>query len=100
MLNIKSDLEVVTRKQQARGTHSRTMNTQTSAQTALQVTRTVPTSHVTNQISIPEAYHLIDLEIYGSWTFRMKNILLRDGLYDFCINTPSNPMPNPERKGR
>jgi hypothetical protein len=100
MSDIESDSEVITREQDARGSNSHTMNTQTSAQTPPQVTKTVPTSHVTNHTSIPKAYHLVGLENYGSWAFRMKNILQRDGLYDFCINTHNNPMPDPERKWR
>jgi hypothetical protein len=57
-------------------------------------------SHVSNQTTIPEAYHLTGIDNYGSWAFRMKNILQRDGLYDFCITPPNNPVTEAERKGR
>jgi hypothetical protein len=30
----------------------------------------------------------------------MKNILQRDGLYDYCVTTPNTPMLDPERKDR
>ena len=45
-----------------------------------------PTSH---QTTIPEVYHLTGIENYGSWAFRMRNVLLRDGLFDYCIVPPS-----------
>lgn len=56
--------------------------------------------HVSNQTTIPESYHLIGVENYGTWAFRMKNVLLRDNLYDYCITAPRNPMPEQERIGR
>jgi transposase InsO family protein len=66
----------------------------------MQTTGSVTMSHVSNQTTIPEAYHLTGIDNYGSWAFRMKNILQRDGLYDFCITPPSNPVTDAERKGR
>ena len=36
---------------------------------------------------------------YGSWAFRMKNVLMRDGLFDYCTVAPSHIMNNVERKG-
>jgi hypothetical protein len=58
------------------------------------------TSHSGHFTTIPEAYHLTGIENYGSWTFRMKNILQRDGLFDFCVTARTNPTPELERKGR
>ena len=43
------------------------------------------TIHISNQTTISKAYHLIGIKNYGSWAFPMKNILLRDSLYKFCI---------------
>jgi hypothetical protein len=76
------------------------MNPYTSASQAPQFTMANPTTHVNNQTSIREAYHLLGLENYGSRAFRMKNILQRNGLYDFCVTTPSAPILNPESKDR
>ena len=53
-----------------------------------------------HQTTIPEVYHLIGIENYGSWAFRMKNVLLRDGLFDYCSVPPSQDMSEHERKGR
>jgi hypothetical protein len=57
-------------------------------------------SHISNQTTIPEAYHLVGIENYGSWAFRMKNILMRDSLYDYCISPPSEIVSDQERRGR
>jgi hypothetical protein len=67
---------------------------------APQITMANPATHVSNQTSNPEVYHLLGLENYGSWAFCMKNILQRDGLYNFSITAPSTPMLDPERKSR
>ena len=56
--------------------------------------------HSHTQTTIPDLYHLMGLENYGAWSFRMKNVLQRDGLYEYCINTPSQVMMENEKKGR
>jgi hypothetical protein len=58
------------------------------------------TGQVNNSTTIPEAYHLTGIEKYGNWAFRIKNVLLRDGLYDYCVTALNNPIPDLERKGR
>lgn len=39
---------------------------------------TLITTHVTNHTMIPEAYHLVGIDNYGIWAFRILNILKRD----------------------
>lgn len=39
------------------------------------------TTYVTNYTTISEAYHLVGLENYGIWAFRMRNILKRNRLF-------------------
>ena len=57
-------------------------------------------NHSNNQTSISNLYHLIGLEYNGAWAFRMKNVLQRDGLYEYCITAPSQIMTDNEKKGR
>ena len=38
----------------------------------------ISSNHIT---SILELYHLTGIENYSSWAFRMKNVLMRDGLF-------------------
>lgn len=56
----------------------------------------VSVSHVTSQTTILKIYHVIGLENYGIWGYRMQNVLKRDGLY-YCITAPSDPMPEEKR---
>ena len=64
---------------------------------ARQTLASIQTSYLT---TIPEAYHLTGIEIYGTWAFRIKNILQRDDLFDFCIIAPTNPLLEQEKKSR
>lgn len=57
-------------------------------------------SHVSNQTTIPESYYLIGVENYETWAFRMKIVLLRDNLYDYCITASSSPILEQEHIGR
>ena len=54
-------------------------------------------NHIT---SIPELYHLTRIENYSSWAFRIKNVLMRDGLFEYYSVPPTPFMDNVERKGR
>ena len=60
------------------------------------VTR-ISSNHIT---SIPELYHLTGIENYSSWAFCMKNVLMRDDLFEYCSKRPTPFMGNAERKGR
>ena len=66
-----------------------------NAQTIVQTT-----SHSNSQTTIPDLYHLVELENYGAWAFRMKNVLQGDGLYEYCITAPSQVMSENEKKRR
>ena len=57
-------------------------------------------NHSNSQTTIPDLYHLVGLENYGVWAFRMKNVLQRDGLYEYCITAPSQTMSENKKKGR
>ena len=57
-------------------------------------------SHSNSQTTIPDLYHLVGLENSSAWAFRMKNVLQRDGLYEYCITTPSQVMSDNEKKRR
>ena len=57
----------------------------------------ISSNHIT---SIPELYHLTWIENYSSWSFRMKNVLMRDGLFLYCSVPPNPFMEDVERKGR
>jgi hypothetical protein len=70
-----SDSEIFSQSRQARGPQQRTMSTSQNSQSAMQTTGSVTMSHVSNQTTIPEAYHLTGIDNYGSWAFRMKNIV-------------------------
>ena len=52
------------------------------------------------QIIIPEAYHFTGIENYSSGAFRMRNVYLRDGLFDYCTIAPSQNMTDQEKKER
>ena len=40
------------------------------------------------------------IENYSSWAFRIRNVFLIDGLFDYCTVAPSPNMIERERKGR
>ena len=58
------------------------------------------TNHSNIQTTIPDLYHLVGLENYSAWAFRMKNVLQRNGLYEYCITVLSQVMAANEKKGR
>ena len=57
----------------------------------------ISSNHLT---SIPELYHLTGIKNYGSWAFKIKNVLMKDGLFDYCTVAPNHIMNNVERKDR
>jgi hypothetical protein len=70
MSDTESEAEVDQR--QARIPESSTMSNPNTVPVAPQIVGSIHSSHLT---TIPEAYHLTGIENYGSWAFRMKNIL-------------------------
>ena len=42
--------------------------------------------------SLPESYHLDGGGSYGVWSYRMKNLLQRDGRFHYCLIPPSAVM--------
>jgi hypothetical protein len=79
---------------QERDSENSTMsqNTQSVAQ--------ISTNHSNTQTTILKLYHLVGLDNYGTWAFRMKNVLQREGLYEYCITAPSQVVTDAERKRR
>ena len=56
-----------------------------------------PNNHPT---SIFELYHLTRIENYGTWAFRMNNVLLKDELFEFSTVAPNDNLSETERKSR
>lgn len=54
----------------------------------------------TRDCSIPEQYHLEGPDNYEIRAYRMKNMLQRDGLYQYCTNPPLIVMTASEQLGR
>ena len=50
--------------------------------------------------SLPEAYHLEGSGNYGVWSYRMKNLLQRDGRFKYCTTKASEVMGDAERMAR
>ena len=46
---------------------------------------------------LPEIYHLEGAANFGVWSFRMKNLLLKDGRFRYCLTAPSKVMGEEER---
>ena len=87
-----SDSDIESQSQEVDGERvAMAQNAQTTFQT---------TNHSYSQSTIPDLYHLVGLENYGAWAFRMKNVLQRDSLYEYCITAPSQVMSENEKKGR
>jgi hypothetical protein len=78
-------------------TSSNTQNRDSERSTMSQNVAQTSSSHSNSQTSIPDLYHLVSLENYGTWAFRMKNVLQRDGLYEYCITAPSQVVSENER---
>ena len=49
---------------------------------------------------LPESYHLDGGPSFGIWAYRMKNLLLKDGRFHYCITPPSPDMSDEERMAR
>lgn len=49
---------------------------------------------------LPEAYHLEGGNNFGVWAYRMKNLLLKDGRFRYCLNAPPKIMSEEEKTAR
>lgn len=49
---------------------------------------------------LPEIYHLDGGGNFGVWAYRMKNMLLKDGRFRYCLTPPSKVMGEEERIAR
>ena len=49
---------------------------------------------------LPEIYHLEGGGNFGVWAYRMKNMLLKDGRFHYCLTPPSKVMSEAERVAR
>ena len=50
--------------------------------------------------NLPEAYHLEGSGNYGVWSYRMKNLLQRDGRFKYCTTPAPKNMSDEERMAR
>ena len=74
--------------------------TMTTAPSQLEHGNPIPTSSstmsthssTTQDLLLPETYHLIGIENYNEWAFRMMNILKREGLFKYFISPPQAPL--------
>ena len=41
---------------------------------------------------LPETYHLDGGNNFGIWSYRMKNLLQKDGRFHYCLTPPSKIM--------
>lgn len=51
-------------------------------------------------VSLPETYHLEGGPNFGVWSYRMKNLLQKDGCFRYCITPPSKTMGEEEKIAR
>ena len=73
--------------------------TMTTAPSQLEHGNPIPTSSstmsthssTTQDLLLPETYHLIGIENYNEWAFRMMNILKREGLFKYFISPLKHP---------
>ena len=49
---------------------------------------------------LPEIYHLDGGVTYGIWAHRMKNMLIKDGKFHYCLNAKSKVMSEEEKTAR
>lgn len=49
---------------------------------------------------LPEAYHLEGGNNFGVWAYRMKNLLLKDERFWYCLNAPPKIMSEEEKTAR
>ena len=49
---------------------------------------------------LPETYHLDGGNNFGVWSYRMKNLLLKDGRFHYCLTPPSKIMGEEEKTTR
>lgn len=55
----------------------------------MNVSRITLGSNINTYTIISKIYYLIGIKNYESWKFKMKNILIKNDLYDFFINAPN-----------
>ena len=48
-------------------------------------------------VGLPEAYHLEGRGNFGVWSYRIKNLLQKDGRFHYCITPPSKIMGGEDR---
>ena len=49
---------------------------------------------------LPETYHLDGGNSFGVWSYRMKNLLQKDGRFHYCLTPPSKIMGEEEKTAR
>lgn len=96
LCNGMSSLDSQTTSRETRELARGTISHQATPVLTANLVGSVSVSHVTSQTTILKIYHVIGLENYGIWGYRMQNVLKRDGLY-YCITAPSDPMPEEKR---
>lgn len=49
---------------------------------------------------LPETYHLVGGSNFGTWAYRMKNLLQKDGRFRYCITPAPKIMSQDEKMAR
>ena len=55
---------------------------------------------MTGDIGLPETYHLEGGSNFGTWAYKMKNLLQKDGRFRYCITPPPKIMSQEEKMAR
>jgi hypothetical protein len=62
--------------------------------------KTLLSSSQKGTTNIPKIYHLKGASNYGVWAHRVKHMLSNDGLFTYCVMSPSAPMTTMEATTR
>ena len=55
---------------------------------------------MTGDSGLPESYHLDGGSNFGTWAYKMKNLLQKDGRFRYCLTPPTKTMSEEEKMAR